>query len=83
MWQQIPAVPPFPGQSQLVLSGGAATSLWHVGCLQAAPHAAQLRSFADSEHMQKGNSLSLLYEIRVMRMSFPWGKEKDGGNPTA
>lgn len=64
-----------------ILPRGAATSLWHVGCLQAAPHAAQLWRFADSERMQKGNAFSLLYEIEVMRVSFLWGKEKDGAVP--
>lgn len=35
--------------------------------------------FAGSEHTQKESSL--LYEIRMMRISFPWGKEKDGAVP--
>lgn len=83
MWQQIPAVSPFPEKSQSVgtvpiLSKGAAMFLWHVGCLQAAPHAVQLWGLLAVSTQKES---SLLYEIRMMRISFPWGKEKDGAVP--
>lgn len=59
VWQQIPAVSPFPEKSQSVgtvpiLSKGAAMFLWHVGCLQAAPHAVELWGLlAVSTHKKK------------------------------